>query len=478
MENPLALYGGAGALAALLGLLGYRMLQGRKEEAPPPSTVGGKAGAQSVFGATGGQSVDTSASSIQTDFSHSGMTAIDADEGVDPVAEADVYMAYGRDAQAEEILLDALKNEPTRHAIHVKLLEIYAQRKSQKQFETLASELYAQTSGVGAEWEKAAAMGRKLDPANPLYGSKGSPDAPPPAAALGVGAAGAAAAVAAGVAGVAAAAETPQPFKDTWTMPGELKAAAGDGADGETTVAMPRAAIPADAAAGSFDLDLPRLEGSSDSKPAAEAEAAGLDFDLGLDFSAPPPSSPAMSQMVRTGVLEPGIAERSEAAAAFATEAAEAERANRDEAFAGTESMVARSIIDFDLGDAAESLPQTKPAAARPDVPVMDLERTDVAGTLIDFNLDEFDRIQALGRRGGDGPGTYRRRRQPAGFQFRAGGWQAGPIAGSGFGADPRSVQHQPGSSRRRGWCRCPFRRRGRRRESRSGNQARTGQSL
>jgi pilus assembly protein FimV len=299
-------------------------------------------------------------------------------------------MAYGRDAQAEEILLDALKNEPTRHAIHVKLLEIYAQRKSQKQFETLASELYAQTSGVGAEWEKAAAMGRKLDPANPLYGSKGSPDAPAPAAALGVGAAGAVAAVASGVAGIAAAAETPHPFKDTWTMPGELKAAAGEGADDETTVAMPRAAIPADAATGSFDLNLPPLEGSSDAKPAPEAQAADLDFDLGLDFSAPPSSSPATSEVVRTGVLEPGIAERSEAAAAFAAEAAAAERANREEAFAGTESMVARSIIDFDLGDAAESLPKTKPAAAKPDVPVMDLERTDVAGTLIDFNLDEL----------------------------------------------------------------------------------------
>ncbi|MBS1171771.1 MAG: fimV, partial [Proteobacteria bacterium] len=109
------------------------------------------------------------------------MTAIDADEGVDPVAEADVYMAYGRDAQAEEILLDALKNEPTRHAIHVKLMEIYAQRKSLKQFENHASELYAQTGGVGADWEKAAAMGRKLDPANPLYGGK--PAAEPVAAA-------------------------------------------------------------------------------------------------------------------------------------------------------------------------------------------------------------------------------------------------------------------------------------------------------
>ena len=46
------------------------------------------------------------------------------------MAEADVYMAYGRDAQAEEILQDASKADPGRAAIHLKLLEIYAQRRS------------------------------------------------------------------------------------------------------------------------------------------------------------------------------------------------------------------------------------------------------------------------------------------------------------------------------------------------------------
>jgi pilus assembly protein FimV len=81
----------------------------------------------SVFGTTGGRSVDTGGSSLQTDFSQSGIGAIDTDE-VDPVAEADVYMAYGRDAQAEEILKEALQKDPNRQAVRVKLLEIYAAR--------------------------------------------------------------------------------------------------------------------------------------------------------------------------------------------------------------------------------------------------------------------------------------------------------------------------------------------------------------
>ena len=127
--------------------------------------------ATSIFGDNVGQSVDTSASSvIHTDFSQTGLS-IDTNEGVDPVAEADVYMAYGRDSQAEEILNDALKTDPKRGAIYVKLLEIYAQRQDLSQFEATASELFSRTEGQGRDWEKAAQMGRRLDPSNPLYSS-------------------------------------------------------------------------------------------------------------------------------------------------------------------------------------------------------------------------------------------------------------------------------------------------------------------
>jgi pilus assembly protein FimV len=50
-------------------------------------------------------------------------------EEVDPLAEAEIYLAYGRDAQAEEILKEALNTHPRRFEIHLKLLEIYAKRK-------------------------------------------------------------------------------------------------------------------------------------------------------------------------------------------------------------------------------------------------------------------------------------------------------------------------------------------------------------
>jgi Tfp pilus assembly protein FimV len=70
-------------------------------------------------------------------------------------------MAYGRDAQAEEILLEALQKDQRRTAIYAKLLEIYANRRAVKQFDTLAAELYAQTGGRGADWAKVAELGRR-----------------------------------------------------------------------------------------------------------------------------------------------------------------------------------------------------------------------------------------------------------------------------------------------------------------------------
>ncbi len=170
LDDPLPLIGGGGILALLAG---YFLLRRRRSEAEPDFTTAVPApsslGPNSVFRMTGGQSVDTGNIPLQTgEFSQTGPGTIDTDE-VDPVAEADVYMAYGRDAQAEEILIEALRKDPHRTAIHAKLLEIYANRKSLKQFDTLASELYAQTGGVGPEWEKIAAMGAALDPENPLY---------------------------------------------------------------------------------------------------------------------------------------------------------------------------------------------------------------------------------------------------------------------------------------------------------------------
>jgi pilus assembly protein FimV len=104
------------------------------------------------------------------------LSQLDAIGDVDPVAEADVYLAYGRDLQAEEILKEALRATPDRMAIRTKLLEVYAKRRDTKGYELLATQLFSLTSGTGEDWEKAQAMGREIDPDNALYQPGGAPD--------------------------------------------------------------------------------------------------------------------------------------------------------------------------------------------------------------------------------------------------------------------------------------------------------------
>jgi pilus assembly protein FimV len=96
-------------------------------------------------------------------------TALPAGDDVDPIQEADVYIAYGRDAQAEEILKEALAKNPVRQDIKLKLLEIYAARRSKNEFNALATDLHGATQGQGDLWLKVATMGFALDPDNVLY---------------------------------------------------------------------------------------------------------------------------------------------------------------------------------------------------------------------------------------------------------------------------------------------------------------------
>lgn len=293
--NPLVL----GGIAAVLGIGGLVAVRQRRRAAAAgvmtTSLSEASTSPNSVFGNAGGQTVDTGTSVLHTDFSQSGLSAIDADEGVDPVAEADVYMAYGRDAQAEEILLDALKNDPTRVAIHLKLLEIYAQRRSLKQFESVATDLYTQTGGNGDDWAKAAALGLKLDPGNPLYGGNANttvvvppaapaaPSIPAPAAVTSIPEPAPAPAPAAPEPAVSFGTNKASQMGATWTVPGEI----GQLASGEAPIPQ-GPDVPASALATSpeplnldfnLDLEVPEADG-----PSTVVESRGDDAPLELDM--------------------------------------------------------------------------------------------------------------------------------------------------------------------------------------------------
>lgn len=172
LANPLIL-GGAALIALLVGFLLYRVLGRKRREAGESVFLESRIPKDSFFGASGGESVDTKnrGNSVVSSLSYS-PSQLDAGD-VDPVAEADVYLAYGRDLQAEEILREALRVTPERTAIHLKLLEIHAKRRDLRAYEALASDVHKLTGGTGSDWNRVADMGKELDPGNPLYESGG-----------------------------------------------------------------------------------------------------------------------------------------------------------------------------------------------------------------------------------------------------------------------------------------------------------------
>lgn len=175
LENPLLPAGAAGLIALLAGFGFYKARQRKKTALQDSSFVESKLRSDSFSGASGGQNVDTSDHLTTGSSMVYSPSQLDAVDDVDPVAEADVYLAYGRDLQAEEILKDALRTAPQRVAIHHKLLEIYAKRRDAKAFEAIAALAFNLTDGTGPEWEQICEKGLSIDPDNALYLPGGQP---------------------------------------------------------------------------------------------------------------------------------------------------------------------------------------------------------------------------------------------------------------------------------------------------------------
>jgi len=167
----LFMLGGAGGVA-LLGA-GWVYLRNKRRKELDSFERGiltsGGLRANTVFGNTTGNATSSADTSFLTDFAQSADGGMIDTNDVDPIAEAEVYMAYGRDAQAEEILKDAISKEPKRYELHLKLLEMYAARKDASAFEAIAGELYTTLGSDDPTWAKVAELGITVEPDNPLY---------------------------------------------------------------------------------------------------------------------------------------------------------------------------------------------------------------------------------------------------------------------------------------------------------------------
>ncbi len=263
---------------------------------------------------TAGQQVITADgdTSFLSDFSQGGMGNVHPDV-VDPIAEAEVYLAYGRDETAEEILKEAIVKNPERHELRLKLLEIYHQRNDVGAFESVAEELYAALGSRGGKiWDRVEEMGRKLNPENPMFRG-GAPAGRAAAAAPAHPSITPATAATANLAG-----SSPGGAKDGGA-PAESAVKPHPAFDFEIETPMPAASAPS---ATTFDLDLePTKVATKVAPPAADSEsldigapAAGSNL-VEFDFGEP---SPGLAQTESAKMKWEGEAPAAEVSAAGA----------------------------------------------------------------------------------------------------------------------------------------------------------------
>lgn len=277
MDNPMVLAAAGGLVALLAGLGIYRQRRAKKASTQDSSFLESRLQPDSFFGASGGQKVDTNESTNDGSSMMYSPSQLDAAGDVDPVAEADVYLAYGRDLQAEEILKEALRINPSRIALHGKLLEIYAKRRDTRAFESVATDAYNITMGEGGVWTHICEMGRELDPANALYQPGGQPASRTPQATAPISAFTATTVTQAhessaeGIGDSALDLDLDLDFSlDTPSSEQpEAPHAPQNGAPGEPTVAL------------------------SQSEVGSAQGVSGMDLDMSMDFDLPPAPEPA-----------------------------------------------------------------------------------------------------------------------------------------------------------------------------------------
>ncbi len=119
----------------------------------------------------------TDESSFLSDFSPSDIDSLQDETGeVDPLAEADVYIAYGRYKQAEELVRQAIERDPQRMDLKLKLLEILFATRDADAYTALAQQMADQ--GMAKKdpggWERVFSMGTKLAPASALFAATGA----------------------------------------------------------------------------------------------------------------------------------------------------------------------------------------------------------------------------------------------------------------------------------------------------------------
>ncbi len=119
------------------------------------------------FGSDASMTLDEGEDTVVTEKKDD--TAVDTPRD-DVIAEADVYLAYGIYQQAEDLLTQAITDNPERNDYRVKLAETHYANKNSDAFIEVATEIKKRVSDeLTPEWKKIMGMGQDLCGNNPLF---------------------------------------------------------------------------------------------------------------------------------------------------------------------------------------------------------------------------------------------------------------------------------------------------------------------
>jgi pilus assembly protein FimV len=167
MDNPLL--AGLGVLVALL--LGGFLWSSTRQKNHSGIFADEMTLDKHLSGTASGSNKDSTAAAIEVSDPEPEqlLDSEPANDDSDPVTEADVYLAYGRIQQAEDVLQAALAASPDDSAIHLKLLEVYHAAGNVAAFNREASDFREGVNEEDAVWMQIASMGHALAPDNDLY---------------------------------------------------------------------------------------------------------------------------------------------------------------------------------------------------------------------------------------------------------------------------------------------------------------------
>ena len=172
-----------GAALGTLSLLGWlwrrQRIAGEKWTSPDLAASSNISKVEDYF-STSKEKNDPAAAhenSSSHEFTFGDINTFDSDQDeIDPISEADVYLAVGRYQQAEALMREVIKEQPDRDDCKLKLLEIYYSTENKIAFAAYAKELAEAGKKNDSEfWGKVTQMGREICQGSALFSGGADP---------------------------------------------------------------------------------------------------------------------------------------------------------------------------------------------------------------------------------------------------------------------------------------------------------------